>query len=190
VEERHTPSDFLVAAMLESSLVLGDEAEFAGTFGMQGFGIEFAYLGLAPFRLGAGISWHSIAETREDETFVTDEATYTGRMIKELSYTPLLVKVGYSLGASQRTLRPGEKPKPTPHLAFGIGASRAARRVDVGITGLIRDSWHLSLVPEVGVDIPVGPVKLVAVGRFNLVLPDAGYDLQTYANLCFGVAFD
>lgn len=197
-EGERKPSEFLVAATVEPSLMMGELAEYAGSFGIAGFGIGLRYLGLAPFRFGAAIGWHSVSETRQD-SISQGEGTYTGTMIKELSFTPLLMNVGYAFGeagarrgdAVQSTPGSGKKKKiePTPYISLGAGASLASRRADFGIASVNEELWHFTVVPEFGVEVPVGPVHIVGSLRLHLLLPAGGYGAQNYASLGLGIGF-
>ncbi len=203
VQEEERASDFLVGALIEASAAFGESADFAGSFGVQGFGIDVRYRGLAPWRFGVSIAWHSLVQDTVDSIQWGSGGAYTGTMIKELSFTPILAKVGYSF-ARERRLEPTGPRSPmdkegdengggkqiVPYAALGLGASRVARRADVGIVGLIADSWHFAVAGELGAEIPVGPVKLLAAGRLNFLMPSEGISEQIYMNLCLGVGFD
>lgn len=179
-EEKKKPGNFMVVPQLEATFAIGQTTEFAGSFGISGFGIDARYLGFRPWRLGGSVSWQTIAERREDSV-QSGQATYTGTMIKELSFNPLLAKVGY-------TLSEGEKLR--TFAALGVGATRSMRRVDTGIVSLFDEEWHFSLAPEAGVEIPVGPVHIVLTGRLTYLAPSGGLGDQFLFNLCAGVGFD
>jgi hypothetical protein len=182
VEEKaeKKPGNFMVVPQVEATFALGETAKFAGSFGLAGFGVDARYLGLRPWRLGAAIGWHTISERRED--FVeTENAAYSGTMIKELSYNPLMAKVGYTLS---------ENDKLTSFAAFGVGGTRSIRRVDTGVVVLTDEQWHFAIAPEVGIEAPVGPIHIVGAFRFSYLTPSGGVGDQVLINICAGIGFD
>jgi len=181
VEEEEKPKNFMVVPQIETTFAIGSAAEFAGSFGVAGFGIDARYLGLRPWRIGGSVSWQTITTRREDSVSSGD-AVFTGTMIKELSYNPLLAKVGYTLSEGKKKVR--------TFAALGIGVSRSLRRVDTGIVSLFQEEWHFAMAPEAGVEIPVGPVHIVVTGRGAYLAPSGGLGDQLLFNLCAGVGFD
>jgi len=179
-EEKKRPSNFMVVPQIEATFALGETTEFAGSFGVGGFGVDARYLGFRPWRLGASVSWQTIAEKREDYV-ESGQAAYSGTMIKELSFNPLLAKVGYTLS---------ETKKLRSFAALGLGATRSMRRVDTGIVSLFDEEWHFTVAPEAGLEIPVGPVHAVFTGRFSYLAPSGGLQDQFLFNLCAGIGFD
>lgn len=180
-EEKKGPGNFMVVPQIEATFALGETAEFAGSFGIGGFGIDARYVGFRPWRLGGSVSWQTIAQRQEDESISSGNATYSGTMIKELSYNPLLAKVGYTLSDTKK-LR--------TYASFGLGATRSMRRVDTGIVSLFDEEWHFTIAPEAGVEVPVGPVHLVVSGRLSYLTPAGSINDQFLFNLCVGVGFD
>lgn len=180
-EEKKGPGNFMVVPQIEATFALGETAEFAGSFGIGGFGIDARYVGFRPWRLGGSVSWQTIAQRKEDESISSGNATYSGTMIKELSYNPLLAKVGYTLSDTKK-LR--------TYASFGLGATRSMRRVDTGIVSLFDEEWHFTIAPEAGVEVPVGPVHLVVSGRLSYLTPAGSINDQFLFNLCVGVGFD
>lgn len=180
-DEKKGPGNFMVVPQIEATFALGQTAQFAGSFGIGGFGIDARYLAFRPWRLGASVSWQSITQRKEDEATSTSQATYSGTMIKELSYNPLLAKVGYTISESERA---------RTYASFGLGATRSLRRIDTGIVSLFDEQWHFTVAPEAGVEIPIGPVHLVVSGRLSYLTPAASLSEQWLFNLCIGVGFD
>lgn len=179
-EEKKTPGNFMVVPQLEATFALGETAEFAGSFGIAGFGVDARFMGFRPWRVGASISWQTISERRTDAV-ESPEAAYSGTMIKELSFNPLLAKVGYTLSQSEKL---------TSFAALGVGASRSLRTVDTGIVLLSEEEWHFTLAPEIGLEVPVGPVHIVGALRLSYLAPSGGIQDQVLVNLCAGVGFD
>lgn len=179
--------------LLDTSLPIGSTTNFVNTFSFQGFAIDVRYTAL-PVMIGAQVSWQTITEkserTLDFEVEGTGQATFSGTMVTELSLTPLLAKVGYVFGKEKLNTPPDKKKTPVtllPYVALGMGGSRLVRRVDVGISRLLDESWHWTLVPEIGVEAPVGPVSILAAVRFNYLFSGDGAPEQLYMNFSLGV---
>jgi hypothetical protein len=182
VEEKKK-SGLLVGFFLDSSLPLGSSSEFVDTFSFQGFSVDLRYIGFGNLGLGGMVAWHTIAE-KSQRTLEWEGAALTGTMVTELSLTPILAKVSYAL----REVPEGAPPKQfVPYVATGLGASRLVRRLDAGISRIVDESWHFSLVPEVGVEVPVGPVAVLAAARFNYLFATDDAPEQLYMNFSLGV---
>jgi hypothetical protein len=200
-QEERSLSPFLVCALIEPSFLFGEWGNFAGSFGLEGFGVDVRYLGFSKLRLTASIGWHSASGTSLESSSAGGVA-YTGTAAKQIAMTPLLGKVGYSFelgkGASSQgsdksasgLLGQGKYKGPAvSYVSLGLGATRVARRADFGIVTTFQDAWHFAIVPEVGVEVPVGPVYLLASARLNLLMPSDGSSLLGYANASVGVGF-
>jgi hypothetical protein len=179
-EEKKKPGNFMVVPQIEATFTLGETSKFAGSFGIAGFGVDARYMAFRPWRFGASISWQTISQRREDSV-ESAQAAYSGTMIKELSYNPILAKVGYTLSETD-TLR--------SFAAVGVGGARSLRRIDTGIVSLTDEQWHFSLAGELGLEIPLGPIHVVGTGRLSYLAPSGGIGDQVLINLCLGVGFD
>lgn len=180
VEEEKEPSNFMIVPQVETTFAFGEAAQFAGGFGLMGFGLEVRYLGFRPWRIGVSAAWQTLSQRKED-TVTSGDVTYTGTMVKELSYNPLLLKIG-------RTLSAGKKA--TTFAAIGLGGTRGQRRTDTGIISLFQEQWHFAIAAEAGVEVPVSTIQLVFTGRLNYLFPAGAVAEQTYFNLCAGVGFN
>jgi len=179
-EEKKKPGNFMIVPQIEATFTLGKTSEFAGSFGIAGFGVDARYMALRPWRFGASISWQTISVRREDSV-ESSEAAYSGTMIKELSFNPILAKVGYTLS---------ETEKLSSFAALGVGGTRSLRRIDTGIVALSDEQWHFTLASELGIEIPLGPIHVVGTGRLSYLAPSGGLGDQVLVNLCLGVGFD
>ena len=108
-----------------------------------------------------------------------DNATISGTQVREMAFTPLTVK-GYYAWRDQKQF--------IPYVAAGLGAARAVRRVVVGFSSLVENSWHFAMVPEAGLQIPAGPTVLTTNVRLSYLPPSAGVEDLLFANFSFGLS--
>lgn len=168
---------FLVGLLVESSLALGSTREFVEEFSFQGFGIDVRYLGFGDLQVGGAVAWHTLAHQAE-QSLEWQDATFTGTVVTEVSTTPLTLKAAYAYTRSQHVV---------PYVALGGGASRVVRRLDIGVQRFARESWHWTLVPELGVSIPVGPIDVLLATKFNYLWASADAPEQLYMNFSAGI---
>lgn len=186
------PSKFLIGITWDFSLPLGNTADFTDAFGFQGFSLEVKYIALGRLGFGGMVSWHSLGE-RTFATLEDENATLTGTQVRELSFNPITLRAHYAF--SDRPVKPKDaggaafKLEATPYVALGLGGARAASRVDLGIDVITRESWHFTMVPEVGLELPVGPVILIGSTRLNFLAGSGDRDEQLYVNFNLGAAF-
>lgn len=167
----------LVGLLLESSLAVGSTKDFVQEYSFQGFGIDVRYLGFGDLWVGGAVAWHTLAQQTE-KSVEWQNATITGNVVTELSTTPLTLKAAYAYTRSKHVV---------PYVALGGGASRVVRRLDIGIQRFAWESWHWTLVPELGVDIPVGPIDVLLATKFNYLWASAEAPEQLYMNFSFGI---
>ena len=173
----------MIGLALDTSMPVGSSTDFVDNFSFQGFLVDVSYHGLpktgpGTFGFGAAISWNTMSE-KSDKTTTWKDETICGTVVTDLSVTPLVAKVQYALR------NPGSRF--IPYVGIGAGGARALRRVDLGISRVTDDSWHWALVPEVGLEIPLGSFAILAATRFNYLFQAGDAPEQLFMNFSLGV---
>jgi opacity protein-like surface antigen len=173
-------SPFVLALVYDTALPLGKTKDLTGKFSGRGFTVDGRYRSKAGITLGFAVSWQ-VFEEKSNMTFDYDNATISGTSARETSTTPMLATVGYISRANERIL---------PYVRLGVGGMRVWRRVDIGISRIVDETWHFSLVPEIGAEIPVARFLLIPAIRYNVGFASGGAPSQSYINFSLGVGFD
>ena len=177
-EEEKKPNDLMLNIMVDLTIPLAAASDFIGDVSVQGFSIDVRYFAFGNIGIGASVAFDSLS-TKEAGSVEWNGSTITGIHRRDLSFTPILAKGYYAWR---------EKEKFVPYVALGAGAARTARRINAGYFSLNDDSWHLTLSPEVGLHIPVGPTVIVANGRLGYLVGNSDQDAQMFGNVSLGLS--
>ncbi len=178
VEEKEGPKDLSLGVALDVTFPMGNAAKYIKSASLQGLSLDLRYYAWGNIGIGAGVALDSLSK-KLTGTATWDNATFTGTQVRELSYTPITLK-GYYAWRDQRQV--------VPYVAAGVGAARSVRRLVVGISGLSEAAWHFALVPEAGLQIPVGPTMILTNVRLNYLPASGGIEDQMFANFSVGLA--
>lgn len=178
--EKEEESPFILGILWDMSLPLGSTKDFAGKYSVPGMSIDGRYRGFGNFGIGLTLAWHRIEE-KSEETVTKDNATLTGTMVREVSSSPFTVKFTYAKRQGLSFV---------PYAGVGVGGTRVLRRLDVGVARFVDESWHFTFVPEIGVEVPLGPVLALVSTRFNYAVKTKEAPEQLYMNFSVGIGFD
>jgi hypothetical protein len=178
VEEKPRPKNLSLGVAVDFTFPIAKTADFISKASIQGLSLDLRYYAWGNIGIGAGLALDSLSK-KSTETVTWENATFTGTQVRELSYTPITLKGYYAWREQTRVI---------PYVAAGLGAARAVKRLTVGITGLAEASWHFAVVPEAGLQIPVGPTLLLTNVRLNYLPPSAGVGEHVFANFSFGLS--
>jgi len=170
--------NLMLGIAMDLTMPMGDTAKYIGDISIQGFSLDLRYYAWGNFGVGAGVSFDTLSKKSANST-QWNESLITGTQVREMSFVPVTLK-GYHAWREQE--------KFIPYVAMGVGAARSVRRLVAGFSNLSSDSWHLILVPEVGLHIPVGPTVLMTSARLSYLAPSGDTKQQMFANLSFGLA--
>lgn len=178
VEEEPGPKNLSLGVALDLTVPLGKTSDFIGSASIQGLSLDLRYYAWGNIGIGAGVALDSLSK-KSTETATWENAAITGTQVRELSYTPITLKGYYAWREQQRLI---------PYVAAGLGAARAVKRLTAGISSLAEASWHFAIVPEAGLQIPVGPTLILTNVRLNYLPPSAGVPEHLFANLSLGLS--
>jgi hypothetical protein len=176
-------SGFFIGATWDMNLPVGSSTEFASTFGVQGVGVQARYQGLGRIGLGGVVAWEAWSQ-KSDQTTVSGNATLGGTQARTIWVNPVYARAQFALFDIRS---PSSHKTPVPYAALNFGGAHATRRVDVGISRLTEDSWHWAFAPEIGVEIPVSRLVVLAGARFNYLFASGEGPEQLYFSFNIGL---
>ena len=171
---------FVLGVLYDTGLPMGNTADFNKKFNGRGFSIDARYRGFKPLRVGGSFSYIDFQEKR-DSTFEYGNATLGGMQVRETAASTLTGYVGVAWDKGKRVI---------PYLRVGIGPSRVWRRVDVGVSRFISESWHFAVVPELGVELPLRRCMILIAARYNFIAAGGDTPTQSFMNFSAGVGFE
>lgn len=178
VSEEPGPKNLSLGVALDVTVPLGSTSKFIGSASMQGISLDLRYYAWGNIGIGAGVALDSLSK-KSTGAVTWENATITGTHVRELSYTPITLK-GYYAWRDHKSV--------VPYFAAGLGAARAVKRLTAGISSISEASWHFAIVPEAGLQIPLGPTVLLTNVRLNYLPPSAGVDEQLFGNFSLGLS--
>lgn len=159
------------------------DVNFVEDFSFRGIGIEARYVPDRGGSLSYGFSasWNVLNEQTDDVVSLPG-ADLSGTQRRYFNAVPLLLNAHYYFGQGGGI---------RPYAGLNAGTYWIERRVDVGISSLKDDNWHLGWAPEVGVIVPLGrpEVALIANARYNWAFSAAGSGDQKYWGFNVGFVY-
>ena len=183
VEKKKSP--FVLGLLWDMSVPIGSTHQFTPKITAKGFTVDgryhgFGNVGVGNIGVGLSLAWHTM-DSRTETSVKWKNATISGTQIREISSTPFTAKAWYALRDLEGI---------HPYAGMGFGAARIVRRVDMGISRVVDETWHVALVPEIGVEIPLKVAVLLASSRFNYFFKTDNGPKQMYFNFSVGLGFD
>lgn len=186
---------FSVGAAAQSSLFILsynvsvptlDTMDFIEKESFRGITVEGRKFTAAHMSFGLSGSWHVFNE-ETDEILPIDNGQLhghvSGTQFRYINAVPLSANVLFWLGGNEERLR--------LYFGSGVGATYSSRRLEIGQVGFQEDEWLLTVLPEVGVTIPLGDMQLLVAGRYHYSFSgdeSVGADLS-YVSINIGVAY-
>jgi hypothetical protein len=131
----------------EVATPLGDARDFVDDpVSWRGVGMEARKWTSPNLAVGVAFSWQVFHESKGMHTISLPGVDITGRQNRDINAVPLHVGAFYYLGDDQGGAR--------PFFGLNAGATYVERRADIGIYAFVEENWHLSIAPEVGVQLP------------------------------------
>lgn len=164
------------------------DVNFVEDFSFRGIGIDARYVPErgAKYSFGFTAGWNVLHERSEfgtdRNTISLPNADVTGTQLRYVNAVPLLANAHYYLG---------ERGGIRPYLGVNAGTYYIERRVDIGVSAIVDDTWHFGWAPEAGLVVPLGrpEVALLAAVRYNWAFSAGGSGDQRYWGFNIGVAY-
>lgn len=182
----------ILGVMWDLSLPVGSTTDFTNSFSGRGFALDFRYWGFGKLGVGGSFVWDTMSDKGMTERTVGN-VTISGVAAKELDSNVMHAKVYLSnvdwVGA-RRVGRESRVPKAfVPYAAFGFGGARIVRRVDIGVSRYVDESWHWSMAPEIGIEMPTDWVSWMIAVRYNYMAGSSDAPEQMFMNFGIGGGF-
>jgi hypothetical protein len=147
----------LIGYTYSVSIPMGSIKDYISSASFRG--VNFEGLIKLNDKLSAGwlAGWNVFAEEHPDEIYVKDNLTIAGTQYRYKNMFPVLARVACNMGKTEGV---------RPYAAGGIGLTYEIMRTDVGLYSFKYDGWHLSLAPEMGINIPVKEGAVTCSARY------------------------
>ena len=123
----------------------GTTKDFTNDFSWRNFGIEGRYTATPNISVGLYFAWNVFHEST-DSVINLGNIDVSGDQLRYINSFPIMGTVHYYFG------QPGGL---RPYAGVGLGTYYIENRLDIGLSSIVVDSWHLGIAPEIGVVIPV-----------------------------------
>ena len=131
----------------EVATPLGDAKDFVDDpLSWRGVGMEGRVWTSPNIAVGVAASWQVFHESLGQHTLSMPGVDISGRQTRDINAVPVEVGAFYYLGDDAGGAR--------PFFGLNAGATYVERRADIGIYSFVEENWHLSIAPEVGVQLP------------------------------------
>lgn len=183
-EKKRGPKQFLLGVLWDVGLPLGPSRDFVRKVDPAGLTVSGRLrrlVSLPHSRLGLAfdIAWNNLEE-KTGASIEMGNVTITGTQIRELSVSPLVVKPFFALG---------ELEDVSPYVGVGVGVAYVQQRLDLGIYRYFDESWQFVVQPELGVEVPIGPLHGLAALRLNYLARSPEGSEQMYMTFSVGLGF-
>ena len=157
----------------------GDTKDFSSEFSWRNFGIEGRNLIEDNFSVGPYFGWNVFAQ-KTDTLISFAGADVNGTQFHYVNAFPVMATGHYYFGR-RRGVR--------PYLGVGLGTYYVEKRLEIGTVAFQTRDWHLGVMPDVGVIIPVNyNVRAMLNVRYNYGFP-AGGNKVTYWTFGIGIGW-
>jgi len=171
---------------------VGPTTEFTGSFSGRGFALDLRYWGFGRLGVGGDFVWDTMSDKSMTERTIGN-ATVSGVAAKELDSNLMHGKVYVSNVDWRKARMQGRESKVprvlVPYAAFGFGGARIVRRVDIGVSRYIDESWHWAMAPEIGIELPTDWVSWMVAIRYNYIAGSGDGPEQMFMNFGIGGGF-
>jgi outer membrane protein W len=170
--------DWFWAAQYQTALSVGDTKDFTDQFSGRNFAVEGRAIINENFSAGLFLGWNVFNEEVADEDITIGGATVSGYQFRYVNAFPILATAHYYLG---------RRGGPRGYIGAGAGTYYIENRLEMGLTALTVDNWHLGVAPEAGI---VFPFNRYAAGylsaKYNYAF-EAGGIKHTYWTFGIGI---
>jgi len=170
---------------------LGDLDEYIGETSFRGFGFDFRTFRdrSKSYTVGFSFAWQVFYENTNELIHIDNKdvsADISGYQNRYVNALPFMLTFDVYTSQDPRKRR--------FFLGVGAGAYYMVQRFEIGVQSFEETNWHFGLMPEIGLQFPMGDVELLVQGRYNYAFASgnsiAGKDLNLqYATLNLGFAW-
>jgi hypothetical protein len=161
----------LIGYTYSMSVPLGSTKEYISAASFRGVNFEGLIELNNKLSIGWLTGWNVFSEEHPDDVYIKDNLTVAGTQYRYKNLFPLLARV----------VCPSGKPEgPKPYFGAGVGLTPEIMRTDVGLYSFKYDGWHISIAPELGINIPVSGGAVTATARYLY-----GFKTQDLPNISY-----
>ncbi len=137
--------DWFWAVQYQTALSAGDTKDFTNQFSWRNIAVEGRAVLNPESSVGLLVGWNVFNE-EVDGTLTFGGADVSGYQYRYVNAFPILATAHYYLGQRRGT---------RGFLGLGAGTYYIENRLEMGLTALNVNNWHLGLAPEAGILLPL-----------------------------------
>ena len=170
---------------------LGDMENYIDNVSYRGFGFDFRTFRdrSKSYTVGFSFAWQ-VFDKKTDELIHLDQDQLSGDIkgTQRRYVNALPFMIAFDLYTSQ------DPRKTRFFIGLGAGAYYIIQRFEIGVASFEENNWHFGLMPEAGLQFPMGDVELLVQARYNYAFASGStitgesIDWQ-YATVNFGFAW-
>jgi len=119
----------------------GDINDYISKASFRGISYEYTRFINPNVGIGFSVGWNVFYSELERDTYVTDNASITGKQYRYSNHVPVLFRSAYYLKSDSNFI---------PFAGAGIGTIYSRRNTDMGLYSIEQEAWNFALVPEIG----------------------------------------
>jgi hypothetical protein len=188
---------FLTGLLLLTALMTsGQERYFGYTYsvsvpmsGIDGYinnvsfrGVNFEGFNEVNKKIAIGFlaGWNVFSEKRSNELYVIDNVTIKGDQYRYMNLFPILARGLYMLGTESgiRT-----------YVGADVGVTSDVTRTDLGLYSIRKKAWHVTVAPELGINLPVAKGSITGSLRYDYSFKTADLGHISYLSFNLGYLF-
>jgi opacity protein-like surface antigen len=175
-------ADDFIGLTWNMALPAGDLKMYADQVSWRGFAFEGRHFFSERWSVGLGLNY-SIFHQNADELISIENSDISGAQFRVVYSFPLLATAHYYINWDYYQ-------KVDPYVGMGIGAYRMERRLDIGVSSIRDNNWHLGFAPELGLAVPIDFTRSIYFNvRYNYALEAGGIGPYSYWGFNLGAAW-
>lgn len=160
----------------------GDLKEYTGQASWRGFTFEGRHFLSERWSVGLALNYN-VFHQNTDELVSIENRDISGTQFRVVYSLPLLATAHYYIIWDYYQ-------KVDPYVGIGIGAYRMERRLDIGVSSIRDNNWHLGFAPELGLAVPFDFARSIYFNvRYNYALEAGGIGPYSYWGFNLGAAW-
>lgn len=157
-------ADKITTLHWDVAVPLGDLDSYINEVSYRGFGFDFRTFRdrSKSYTVGFSFAWQVFYENTDEQISLDNEnvsADITGVQNRYVNALPFMLSFDVYTSQDPRKRR--------FFIGVGAGTYYMIQRFEIGVQSFEENNWHFGLMPEAGLQFPMGDVELLVQARYN-----------------------